>query len=115
MTSRSTHRAPASSPFAQKVYDLTRRVPRGRVTTYKAIAEKLGTRSYRAVGQALRCNPYAPVVPCHRVVASSGLLNGFNGSRADRELKRKTKLLTAEGVRVSHGAIKDFEKALFTF
>jgi len=50
-------------PFAEKAYDLLRRVPEGRVTTYKEIAHALGTRAYRGVGQAMKRNPYAPAVP----------------------------------------------------
>ncbi len=49
--------------FADKAYDLLRKVPKGRVTTYKEIAHALETRAYRGVGQAMRRNPYAPVVP----------------------------------------------------
>jgi methylated-DNA-[protein]-cysteine S-methyltransferase len=49
--------------FSDKVYDLLRKVPKGRVTTYKAIAHALGTRAYRGVGQAMKRNPYAPEVP----------------------------------------------------
>ena len=49
--------------FADKAYDLLRKVPKGRVTTYKKIAHALGTRAYRGVGQAMRRNPYAPEVP----------------------------------------------------
>ena len=49
--------------FADKAYDLLRKVPEGRVTTYKEIAHALGTRAYRGVGQAMRKNPYAPEVP----------------------------------------------------
>ncbi|MBI9083133.1 MAG: MGMT family protein [Desulfobacterales bacterium] len=49
--------------FADKVYDLLRTVPEGRVTTYKEIANALETRAYRAVGQAMRRNPFAPEVP----------------------------------------------------
>lgn len=103
------------SPFAQRVYALTKRIPKGKVSTYKLLARQLGTRSYRAVGQALRCNPYAPLVPCHRVVATSGLLNGFNGSRSQQELNRKTKLLQSEGVSIKHNAIVNFDRVLFTF
>ena len=58
--------------FSEKVYFLTKKVPKGRVTTYKELAKKLKTKAYRAVGQALKCNPYAPKVPCHRVVKSVG-------------------------------------------
>lgn len=49
--------------FAERTYDLLRKVPRGRVTTYKEIASALGTKAYRGVGQAMKRNPYAPEVP----------------------------------------------------
>ncbi len=49
--------------FSDKVYDLLRKVPKGRVTTYKEIAHALGNRAYRGVGQAMKRNPYAPEVP----------------------------------------------------
>lgn len=49
--------------FADNAYDLLRKVPKGRVTTYKEIAHALKTRAYRGVGQAMRRNPYAPEVP----------------------------------------------------
>jgi methylated-DNA-[protein]-cysteine S-methyltransferase len=50
-------------PFAEQAYDLLRKVPEGRVTTYREIAHALGTRAYRGVGQAMKRNPYAPEVP----------------------------------------------------
>ncbi len=49
--------------FADKAYDLLRKVPAGRVTTYREIAHALGTKAYRGVGQAMKRNPYAPEVP----------------------------------------------------
>ena len=49
--------------FAEKAYDILRKVPRGRVTTYREIAHALGSKAYRGVGQAMRRNPYAPEVP----------------------------------------------------
>jgi len=101
--------------FAKKVYDLCSKVPESRVTTYKIIAEKLGCGGYRAVGQALRRNPYAPQVPCHRVVLSSGRIGGFNGKMSGKEMQRKVKLLKMEGVEVRDGRIIDFEKVLFRF
>jgi methylated-DNA-[protein]-cysteine S-methyltransferase len=52
----------------------------------------------RAVGQALKRNPFAPVVPCHRVVRSDGSLGGFNGCTSGCEIDRKIKLLAQEGV-----------------
>ena len=61
--------------FAEKVYDAVRRIPKGRVATYGQIAEIIGQPgAARAVGNALHVNPYAPEVPCHRVVAADGSL-----------------------------------------
>jgi methylated-DNA-[protein]-cysteine S-methyltransferase len=86
------------TPFERRVYDAVSRVPRGRVTTYGDLARHLGCGSAQAVGQALRRNPFAPRVPCHRVVASDRSLGGFNGARAGHELRRKVALLADEGV-----------------
>ena len=73
-----------TTEFYQKVYELCRKVPKGKVTTYKILAEKLGTKAYRAVGTAMNKNPYGilncsgkNMVPCHRVVGSNGSLVGF--------------------------------------
>ena len=63
--------------FSQKVWALTARISKGKITTYGKIAEALGGKGYRAVGNALNRNPYAPTVPCHRVVGSDGKLTGF--------------------------------------
>lgn len=79
--------------FAQKVWAMTARIPAGQVTTYADIARALGTRAYRAVGGALNRNPYAPAVPCHRVVGSDGSLTGFA-----QGLDKKRELLCGEGV-----------------
>jgi methylated-DNA-[protein]-cysteine S-methyltransferase len=80
--------------FNQKVWAMTARVPKGKVVTYADIAKALGTSAYRAVGNALNRNPYAPAVPCHRVVGSDGSLTGFAGG-----IDMKKRLLTDEGVR----------------
>src|SRR3954468_3165376 len=79
--------------FNQKVWALTARVPKGRVTTYGELARALGTKAYRAVGNAMNKNPYAPGVPCHRVVGSDGSLTGFASG-----LEKKRKMLASEGV-----------------
>ena len=63
--------------FKERCYLLLRKVPRGKVTTYKAIAKALNTKAYHAVGNAMNKNPYAPKVPCHRVVQSNGNIGGF--------------------------------------
>jgi methylated-DNA-[protein]-cysteine S-methyltransferase len=83
----------ADMNFNQRVWALTARIPAGRVTTYGELARKLGGSAYRAVGHALNRNPYAPVVPCHRVVGSDGRLTGFAGG-----LETKRQMLLAEGV-----------------
>lgn len=97
--------------FNEKVYALLRKVPKGKVTTYKALAEALGTKAYRAVGQAMRCNPYAPKVPCHRVVASDGTIGGFGGTKelSSPELRKKIRLLRKEGVIIRGTKIVNFQ------
>ena len=86
--------------FAGRVYSVTKRIPKGKVSTYKEIARALRTRAYRAVGQALHKNPYAPHVPCHRVVASTGRLHGFASG-----LKKKKILLAREGVIIKNNKV----------
>ena len=100
--------------FAEKVYTLCRKIPKGRVSTYGAIAKKLNS-SPRAVGQALRCNPYAPVVPCHRVVASTGKIGGFNGHTEGKSIQKKIRLLQKEGVAVTQNNVVAFDKVRFWF
>jgi len=84
--------------FQRRVYEACSRIPSGRVATYAALARAIGCGSPRAVGQALKRNPLAPTVPCHRVVASDLTLGGFMGRRAGPEVLRKRKLLREEGV-----------------
>ena len=79
--------------FNEKVWALTARIPPGQVRTYADIARELGTKGYRAVGNALNRNPYAPAVPCHRVVGSNGSLTGFAGG-----IDKKRELLKGEGI-----------------
>lgn len=66
------------TPFQKRVYTLLLQIPPGRVTTYGSIARALNT-SPRAVGNALRNNIFAPQIPCHRCVASTGFVNGYDG------------------------------------
>ena len=82
--------------FAEKVYATVKRIPKGRVATYGQIAEIIGQPGgARAVGNALHRNPYAPVVPCHRVVAADGsLAENFGCGGAEVQYER----LKAEGV-----------------
>lgn len=91
-----THgKARAPTAFELRVYDVLRtRVPKGYVTSYAALAKVLGS-SARAVGGAMKRNPFAPQVPCHRCVCSNGSLGGFNGRMQN---PKKERMLRAEGV-----------------
>jgi methylated-DNA-[protein]-cysteine S-methyltransferase len=84
--------------FQTKVYTALCRVPKGKVTTYKHLAEAIHIRSSRSIGQALRRNPHAPIIPCHRVVSSNRTLGGFHGHTAGPWLTKKEQLLRDEGV-----------------
>lgn len=84
------------TPFQRRVYLALLEVPRGHTITYGELARRIGCRSAQAVGQALRRNPFAPEVPCHRVVAADGSLGGYNGHRDGVELERKRSLLDGE-------------------
>jgi methylated-DNA-[protein]-cysteine S-methyltransferase len=82
------------SPFQQQVLRIEHGVPRGRVTSYQRIAEKLNRpRSARAVGRALAANPFPILIPCHRAIRSDGTLGGFQGGPA-----MKRALLALEGI-----------------
>lgn len=79
--------------FEQLVYDVVKTIPKGQVRTYGWVAEQIGKpKAARAVGNALNKNPFAPKVPCHRVVAK----NGWGGFA--KGLKKKLELLKSEGV-----------------
>ncbi len=87
--------------FTQKAWAMVVRVPAGRVTTYGDVAASLGSpRGARAVGAAMHVNPFAPAVPCHRVVGSDGKLTGFA-----RGLDMKRALLGSEGLAVSDARV----------
>ncbi|KAK3314676.1 6-O-methylguanine DNA methyltransferase [Apodospora peruviana] len=109
------------TPFDRKVYTLLLQIPAGSYTTYGLLAGALSS-SPRAVGNSLRRNPYAPQVPCHRVVATGGAIGGFKGQvlpnhprsrsrsykvpvvmgsteKAIETINEKMKLLRKEGVR----------------
>lgn len=82
--------------FTEKVYDLCRAIPKGKVATYGQLATLAGSpRAARAVGTTMKNNPDAPQTPCHRVVAADGSLTGYS---AGEGLLTKRKMLIAEGV-----------------
>ncbi|CAM9459652.1 unnamed protein product [Chrysoparadoxa australica] len=92
--------------FQARVYALISNIPAGRVSTYGACAKQLQS-SPRAVGQALKKNPFAPKVPCHRVVSSTLGLGGFHGQAGDCEsTRRKRRMLEEEGIEFERSGSK---------
>jgi len=91
------------TPYEKRVWSLLMQIPAGQVSTYAILSAHLSS-SPRAVGNALRRNPFAPEVPCHRVVATGGLLGGFKGKwPKDGEgitIDEKKMLLRREGVKI---------------
>lgn len=93
------------TPFRKSLLALLTQVPRGRYTTYQALADHVSGTSHkssaRAVGSAMRNNPFAPVVPCHRVLASDGTIGGFGGQWGEggQHASEKRSLLREEGVK----------------
>ena len=84
------------TPFQRRVYMEVLNVPPGATITYGELARRIGCRSAQAVGQALKRNPFAPEVPCHRVVAANGSMCGYFGKREGKMIERKRKLLNRE-------------------
>ena len=88
----------APTEFEQRVYELVQGIPVGEVVTYAMLAEALGCGSAQAVGQALKRNPFAPQVPCHRVIRSDLSIGGYVGETQGAKLEQKRCLLQKEGV-----------------
>ena len=88
--------------FERDVLIATFRIPKGKVSTYKRIAEKIGKpKAYRAVANALHKNPLWPVVPCHRVVRSDW---SFSGPKKAADERRKS--VAKEGIPIEKGKVK---------
>lgn len=117
-TYKRIQRHPNLTPYRRRLYTILLSVPRGRYTTYQAMSDWLSS-SARAVGSGMRNNPFAPDVPCHRVLASDGTIGGFGGDwdrmikgksgrdSASEKVRMKVKLLESEGVKFdSKGQVK---------
>lgn len=104
---------PNEKTFNEQCYEILRKVPKGKVTTYKALAEKLGIKAYRHIGKIMNKNPYSFLksgdVPCHRVIGSDGSLVGFA-----QGLKKKAEMLKSEGIEIKNGKI-DLKKYGYKF
>ena len=84
--------------FQRRVYDALLYIPKGKVTTYKLLAQYLCCNSAQAIGQALKRNLYAPEIPCHRVVKSDLSIGGYSGHISGEKINEKMKRLREEGV-----------------
>lgn len=86
--------------FQKKLYARLQQVPAGKVVTYRDLAHAIGSKAYRAVGTAMNKNPFAPDVPCHRVIKNNGEVGEFaHGSAA------KIALLLREGIEIQNNKI----------
>jgi len=95
--------------FEKAVLMATLEIPRGKVSTYKRIAKRIGRpNAYRAVGNALHKNPLAPIIPCHRVIRSDGLIAGD-----EQSVKERRRRLLEEGIPVKGNRVRLSEKILF--
>ena len=84
--------------FQVKVWAYLRKIPRGSVRTYAQVAKDIGKPlAIRAVANAIGKNPYAPKIPCHRVIRSDGSLGGYSGKGG---VKTKRFLLKKEGIKL---------------
>ena len=84
--------------FQLKVWTYLKKIPRGSVKTYSQVAKDIGKPlAIRAVANAIGKNPYAPKIPCHRVIRSDGSLGGYSGKGG---VKRKKFLLKKEGIKL---------------
>ncbi len=98
--------------FFERVYDIVRQIPYGKVTSYGAIAKALGTaKSARMVGWAMNASHHKEDIPAHRVVNRNGLLTGklhFDGTNLMQQL------LENEGIKVVNNQIVNFETVFWT-
>jgi len=101
-----------ASEFQRSVWSAIAKIPKGRVTTYSAIAKYIDTKAVRAVGTAVGKNPDAPEVPCHRVILSSGSIGSYSGQGG---VDTKIRLLRQEGVEIAQGKAVDFERVMYSF
>jgi len=93
-----------------RVYEKLLQVPKGKVTTYSELAKAVGLKNgQRAIGRIMNKNPFPVIVPCHRVILSTGKIGGYAWGE-----KIKTNMLSKEGVQIKKGKILDKDK-IFRF
>ena len=91
--------------FSQQVFEIVKNIPKGKVMTYKSVAEKLGSKAYRVVGNVLKNNPDPKQIPCHRIVKSNLEIGGYFGHIDDYLSKEKENKLKSEGVKIENGKV----------
>ena len=95
----------------QKIYKKLLDVPKGKIATYGDLAKSVGLKNgQRVVGKIMNKNPYPVIVPCHRVVMSTGKIGGYAYGE-----HIKTKMLNDEGIKIQNGKILDLKNKLFKF
>ncbi|MDE0091123.1 MAG: MGMT family protein [Thaumarchaeota archaeon] len=93
------------------MYGMLARVPKGKVTTYGELARAAGLRNgQRAVGRIMNRNPYPSIIPCHRVVMSTGDVGGYAYGTEVKE-----EMLAREGVALGGGRISDMDGTMYRF
>ncbi len=95
----------------QKIFKKLLEVPKGKITTYGELAKAVGLKNgQRAVGKILNKNPYPVIIPCHRVVMSTGKIGGYAyGEHV------KIKMLNDEGIKIENDKIVDLKNTLYRF
>jgi methylated-DNA-[protein]-cysteine S-methyltransferase len=95
----------------QKIYKKLLEVPKGNITTYGELAKAVGLNNgQRAVGKIMNKNPYPVIIPCHRVVMSTGKIGGYAYGE-----NVKTKMLSDEGIEIQNGKILELENKIYRF
>ena len=95
----------------QKIYKKLLEVPKGQITTYGDLAKAVGLKNgQRAVGKIMNKNPYPVIIPCHRVVMSTGKIGGYAYGE-----NIKTKMLSDEGIEIQNGKIINLENKIYRF
>ncbi len=95
----------------EKIYKKLLEVPKGKITTYGELAKSVGLKNgQRLVGRTMNKNPYPVIIPCHRVVMSTGKIGGYAFGE-----HIKTKLLNDEGIEIQNGKIIDLKNKVYRF
>jgi methylated-DNA-[protein]-cysteine S-methyltransferase len=95
----------------QRIFKKLLQVPKGQITTYGELSKAVGLKNgQRVVGKIMNKNPYPVIIPCHRVVMSTGKIGGYAYGESV-----KTKLLSDEGIEIKNGKIIDLENRIYRF